>query len=208
MSSIPPLFSVSKRRNRRRAQVYLRTNADWEATRQALYSRNGVIPPEEIYRGGMPIEFKNSGTPPSLFWPTGMIQVSSLSDGELDETRAVLRTVLVPPAGETLILQEVRRDPSYQEIRAPYEEVRAGLLVRPFWYPFYEALSEAWTSWDPMKIQPAFDPMKAIYESLPRLPQLSVPDLTPEMVNALRSVLPSSQQVPEAMLQRESESHV
>lgn len=140
--SIPPLFSVVKMRDRRRRQILLQTNADWWATLRALYLRDDVSPPEPIYRGGMPITFQNTGTPPSLFWPTGTIQVSYLSEEELEELMDALRLVLVSPSGEALLLEEMRRDPSYGEIRAIYDEYGSGLLALRLRYPLIALLLE------------------------------------------------------------------
>lgn len=141
MYQTPPGFSVSKMSDSRRRQILLQTNADWEATRQDLYLRDDVIRPEPIFSGGMPIEFRNHGAPMCQFWPSGMIQVSSASDEE-EEIMASLRTVLVPPDGEALLLEEVRRDPSHGEIRDIYDEYRSGLLALRLRYPLTTMLPE------------------------------------------------------------------
>ncbi len=141
MRQTPPGFSVSKMSDSRRRQILLQTNADWEATRQGLYLRDDVIRPEPIFSGGMPIEFRNHGAPMCQFWPSGMIQVSSASDEE-EEIMASLRTVLVPPDGEALLLEEVRRDPSHGEIRDIYDEYRSGLLALRLRYPLTAILTE------------------------------------------------------------------
>jgi len=129
-------------RNRRRAQILLWTNAEWEATRQALYGRDDVANPETIHRGRMPIAFLNLGASPTLFNSTGTIQVSYQSEEELEALKAALLSVLVPPAGKALLLEEVRRDPSYGEVRDIYDEYRSGLLALRLRYPLTASLTE------------------------------------------------------------------
>jgi len=129
MRQTPPGISVSTMNDSSKSQVILRTNAEWGATLEGLYVSNDVVPPDPIYSGGMPIEFLDLGISTAQFWPTGTIQVSYSSDAELEKMKTALRTVLVPPVGEALVLEEVKYVPSLREIRATYDELKAAVMT-------------------------------------------------------------------------------
>jgi len=131
MRQTPPGISVSTMNNSSKSQIILWTNAEWEATRIGLYDRDDVVRPEPVESGGMPIEFRDLDASTAQFWHTGKIQVTYSSDAELGKIKAALRTVLVPPAEEMLILEEVGHVPSFRGISTTYDELKAAVMMLP-----------------------------------------------------------------------------